>query len=252
MPPSCVLYGQFQENLHMFILLYRVLKTAWVSLFLLSFSFAVALAQTQAPAVKLAMIEGLSGPNGNAGEAVYRNLIWAVERVNARGGVKLVLERYDSKGQNEEAMSALRSAIDNGARIVLQGNSSANAAALIDAINKHNAREPGKRVLFLNYSAVDPILTNEKCSFWHFRFDAHADMRMMALMEVIKDDKLLKGVYLIGQDYSFGQAVLRKRAGNWWPSARMCRLLVRNCIPWPASKTSCPMQRRSKPAEQVR
>ena len=210
MPPSCVLYGQFQENLHMFILLYRVLKTAWVSLFLLSFSFAVALAQTQAPAVKLAMIEGLSGPNGNAGEAVYRNLVWAIERVNARGGVKLVLERYDSKGQNEEAMSALRSAIDNGARIVLQGNSSANAAALIDAINKHNAREPGKRVLFLNYSAVDPILTNEKCSFWHFRFDAHADMRMMALMEVIKDDKLLKGVYLIGQDYSFGQAVLRE------------------------------------------
>jgi branched-chain amino acid transport system substrate-binding protein len=141
---------------------------------------------------------------------VYRNLVWAVERVSARGGMKMVLERYDSKGQNEEALSVLRSAIDNGARIVLQGNSSANAAALIDAINKHNEREPGKRVLFLNYSAVDPVLTNEKCSFWHFRFDAHADMRMTALMEVIKDDRALKGVYLIGQDYSFGQAVLRE------------------------------------------
>jgi branched-chain amino acid transport system substrate-binding protein len=53
-------------------------------------------------------------------------------------------------------------------------------------------------------------LTNEKCSFWHFRFDAHADMRMAALMSVIKDDKTLKGVYLIGQDYSFGQSVLRE------------------------------------------
>jgi branched-chain amino acid transport system substrate-binding protein len=71
----------------------------------------------------------------------------------------------------------------------LQGNSSATAAALIDAINKHNEREPRKRVLFLNYSAVDPILTNEKCSFWHFRFDAHADMRMAALMEVVREDK---------------------------------------------------------------
>jgi branched-chain amino acid transport system substrate-binding protein len=81
---------------------------------------------------------------------------------------------------------------------------------LIDAISKHNEREPGKRVLFLNYSAVDPILTNEKCSFWHFRFDAHADMRMAALMEVIKDDKAVRSVYLIGQDYSFGQAVLRE------------------------------------------
>ena len=167
--------------------------------------------------VKIAMIEGLSGPFANTGEAVYRNLVWAVERVNARGGLKLpggnrplALERYDSKGQNEEALAALRSAVDDGAQFVLQGNSSSVAAALIDAIAKHNEREPGKRVLFLNYSAVDPILTNEKCSFWHFRFDAHADMRMAALMEVIRDDRAVKSVYLIGQDYSFGQAVLRE------------------------------------------
>ena len=110
----------------------------------------------------------------------------------------------------EEALSALRSAIDDGAQFVMQGNSSANAAALLDAINKHNERAPGQRVLLLNYSAVDPILTNEKCSFWHFRFDAHADMRMAALMEVIREDRAMQRVYLIGQDYSFGQAVLRE------------------------------------------
>ena len=85
------------------------------------------------------------------------------------------------------------------------------AAALIDAVNKHNEREPARRVLFLNYSAVDPILTNEKCSFWHFRFDAHADMRMAALMAVLQGGPgACKSVYLIGQDYSFGQAVLRE------------------------------------------
>ena len=167
--------------------------------------------------VKIAMIEGLSGGNANGGEAVFRNLVWAVERVNARGGLRLpagarrlALERYDSKGQIEEALSALRSAIDDGARFIVQGNSSAVAAAIIDAVNKHNEREPARRVLFLNYSAVDPILTNEKCSFWHFRFDAHADMRMAALMEVLKEDKAVKSVYLLGQDYSFGQAVLRE------------------------------------------
>jgi len=170
--------------------------------------------------VKLALIESLSGSFANTGEAVFRNLIWATDRVNARGGVllpaaaggarPLALSRYDSKGQNEEALSALRAAIDDGARVVMQGNSSATAAALIDAINKHNEREPGKRVLFLNYSAVDPILTNEKCSFWHFRFDAHADMRMAGLMDVLRADAALKSVYLIGQDYSFGQAVLRE------------------------------------------
>ena len=175
-----------------------------------------AFSQSPAP-VRLALIEGLSGPFANTGEAVVRNIAWAVERVNARGGVKtpqgmrlLELQRYDSKGQNEEALSALRSAVDDGAQVVLQGNSSSNALALIDAINKHNEREPGKRVLFLNYSAVDPVLTNDKCSFWHFRFDAHADMRMTALMQVLKDDKKIQSAYLIGQDYSFGQAVLRE------------------------------------------
>jgi len=169
-----------------------------------------ALAQSATAPVKIAMIEGLSGPFGNTGEAVFRNLVWAVERINARGGVTLALARYDSKGQAEEALSALKSAIDDGARFIMQGNSSATAAALIDAINKHNQREPAKRVLFLNYSAVDPILTNEKCSFWHFRFDAHADMRMTALMEVLKADQMLKRVYIIGQDYSFGHAVARE------------------------------------------
>jgi branched-chain amino acid transport system substrate-binding protein len=167
--------------------------------------------------IRIAMIEGLSGPFANTGEAVIRNLAWALERVNQRGGVRvggvmrpMTLERYDSKGQTEEALSALRAAIDDGARIVVQGNSSAVAAALIEAINKHNEREPQRRVVFLNYSAVDPILTNEKCSFWHFRFDAHADMRMTALMRVLKEDRAVESVYLIGQDYSFGQAVLRE------------------------------------------
>ncbi len=168
--------------------------------------------------VRLALVESLSGPFGNTGEAVYRNLLWATERINAQGGVRapdgkqhlLQLSRHDSKGQSEEALSALRSAIDNGAQIILQGNSSAVAAALIDAIDKHNTRDPARRVLFLNYSAVDPALTNERCSFWHFRFDAHADMRMAALMDVIARDRELKSVYLLGQDYSFGQAVLRE------------------------------------------
>lgn len=177
---------------------------------------ATARAQSAAP-IRLAMVESLSGPFANAGEAVYRNLLWGVERVNQRGGVKLPggarmlqLDRYDSKGLNEEALSALRSAIDDGARVVLQGNSSAMAAAILDAVEKNNERDPSRRTLFLNYSAVDPVLTNERCSFWHFRFDAHADMRVTALMQVIADDKSVQKAYLIGQDYSFGQAVLRE------------------------------------------
>ena len=198
----------------MFFFFFQVLKKAGFALALAVFAWGAGAAQ---PPIKLALIESLSGPFANTGEAVHRNLVWALERVNHRGGVELadgarglVLERYDSKGQNEEALLALRMAIDDGARIIFQGNSSATAAALIEAIQKHNERDPARRVLFLNYSAVDPILTNERCSFWHFRFDAHADMRMAALMSVLKADRDVKKVYLIGQDYSFGQAVLRE------------------------------------------
>jgi branched-chain amino acid transport system substrate-binding protein len=180
----------------------------------------VAVAQptdSSATPIKLALIESLSGPFANTGEAVFRNLVWAVERVNARGGVRtaqgqrlLQVERFDNKGQAQDAVAMLRAAIDAGCRVVLQGNSSSVAAALIDAINKHNERDPARSVVFLNYSAVDPILTNGLCSFWHFRFDAHADMRMTALMDVMQHDQQLKSVYLIGQDYSFGHAVLRE------------------------------------------
>jgi branched-chain amino acid transport system substrate-binding protein len=186
---------------------------------LLSLPLALALPAGAQPApepIRLAMIEGLSGAFANAGEAVFRNLLWATERINQRGGVRLptgarplALQRLDSKGNAEEALSMLRSAMDQRIGFVFQGNSSATAAALIDALDKHNEREPQRRALFLNYSAVDPSLTNERCSFWHFRFDAHTDMRLTALTDVLRDDKSVQRVFILGQDYSFGQHFAR-------------------------------------------
>lgn len=164
--------------------------------------------------VQLALIEGMSGPFADAGAAVERNLRFGVERVNARGGVTLADGRHplelvvlDSKGSTEAALMQLRAAADRHIGFVLQGNSSAVAAALVAAIDRQNAREPDNRELFLNYSADDPALTNANCSFWHFRFDAHAGMRMDALADVIAADKSVKKVYLINQDYSFGHDV---------------------------------------------
>lgn len=195
----------------------RIHRSLFVAL---TFACAVLPAHAQprpAEPIRLALIEGLSGAFANAGEAVHRNLLWAVERVNQRGGVVLPggarpfeLVRYDSKGQVEEALAVLRAALDGQAGFVLQGNSSAVAAALIDALDKHNQRDPARRAIFLNYSAVEPSLTNAQCSFWHFRFDAHADMRLAALMEVIRGERSVDKLYLIGQDYSFGQQVLRQ------------------------------------------
>lgn len=180
-------------------------------------SLGYSAASAAADPIRLAVIEAFSGPMANTGEAVWRNLLFAVEQVNARGGVKLAdgqrrtleLQRFDSKGQVEEALAMLKAVGDKKISYVMQGNSSAVAAALIDAIDKHNQREPAHRLMFLNYAAVDPALTNEKCNFWHFRFDAHVDMRMHALTEAMKADSRVKKVYLIGQDYSFGHQVMR-------------------------------------------
>lgn len=162
--------------------------------------------------IRIGMVEGMSGPFANAGEAVARNIQMAVDNINAAGGVRLpdgrhplVLTLFDSKQGVEEALIEFRRLADQRIGFLLQGNSSAVASALIDAVERHNGRAPDQRILFLNYSAVDPALTNEKCSFWHFRFDAHADMRMHALTEVIRQDSHAKKVYLIGQDYSFGR-----------------------------------------------
>ncbi len=175
---------------------------------------SVTLAHAGGEPVRLALIEGMSGPFANAGAAVERNLRLGVERVNAAGGVKLAdgahpleLVVLDSKGSAEEALVQLRAAADQHIGYILQGNSSAVAAALLGAIEKQNAREPDNRELLLNYSADDPALTNANCSFWHFRFDAHAGMRMDALADVIQRDRSVKKVYLLNQDYSFGHDV---------------------------------------------
>ncbi|ALD90100.1 branched-chain amino acid transport system substrate-binding protein [Cupriavidus gilardii CR3] len=178
-------------------------------------ALAAGAASAQEP-IRLGMIDGLSGPFANAGEAVVRNLRLAIDRVNARGGVRtaegqrpLELVTFDSKGNVDESLIQFRALVDRRIPFVLQGNSSAVAAALVGAVNRHNARQPDARVLFMNYSAVDPALTNENCSFWHFRFDAGADMRMEALTEVIRADASVRRVYLIAQDYSFGHQVSR-------------------------------------------
>lgn len=186
---------------------------------LAALAFVAASAFAQAPGgvpIRLAMIDGLSGPFANAGEAVVRNLRIAVERINAHGGVRLPdgahpfeLVTFDSKGNVDESLIQFRSVVDKRISFVLQGNSSAVASALVAAINRQNQRQPDARVLFLNYSAVDPALTNENCSFWHFRFDASSDMRMQALTEAIRSERGVRKIYLIDQDYSFGHQVSR-------------------------------------------
>lgn len=173
---------------------------------------AITVSAQAADPIKIAFIDPLSGPFAATGTNGLREYEFAVDQlVNAKGGVlggrKFEIVAYDNKISPKESLIQLKRAIGEGIQIIAQGNSSGVANALTDAIKKHNKRNPDKRVLFLNYSAVDPALTEKKCNYWHFRFDANADIKMNALTDIIKTDMSIKKIYLIGQDYSFGKAV---------------------------------------------
>jgi branched-chain amino acid transport system substrate-binding protein len=162
--------------------------------------------------IKIAFIDPLSGPFASTGtNGLHQYEFAAEELVNKKGGVlggtNFEIAAFDNKISPKESLIQLQVAIDQGIRFIAQGNSSGVANALTDAIDKHNRRNPDNRVLFLNYSAVDPALTNDKCNFWHFRFDANADIKMDALTDSIAANADIKKVYVIGQDYSFGKAV---------------------------------------------
>lgn len=167
-------------------------------------------ALAQGGPIRMAFIDPLSGPFANVGDNGLKQFQFEAARINAAGGFNgrnLEVVGFDSKTNPREAVVQLEKAIDQGVRIVSQGNGSAVAAAIIEAVQKHNERNPNQTVLFLNYAAVDPPFTNERCSFWHFRFDADAEMKMAALTDYLKGLAAIKKVYVIGQDYSFGKSV---------------------------------------------
>ncbi|MFD2754024.1 branched-chain amino acid ABC transporter substrate-binding protein [Comamonas terrae] len=159
--------------------------------------------------VKIAWIDPLSGLMAALGTNQFKSLQYAAEELNKSNasGVKFEIIGIDNKLSPQETTAALRSAMDQGVRYVFQGNGSGPALAIMDALEKHNARNKGKEVLYLNYAAVDPDLTNSKCSYWHFRLDADTSMKMEALTTYMKDVPEIKKVYLFNQNYSHGQQV---------------------------------------------
>ncbi|OUM02914.1 branched-chain amino acid ABC transporter substrate-binding protein [Variovorax sp. JS1663] len=161
--------------------------------------------------VKIAWLDPLSGLMAAVGTNQLKTYQFLAEEFNKKNvaGVKFEIIGIDNKLSPQETTNALRSAQDQGARYVLQGNGSGAALAIIDALEKNNARNPGKEVLYINYAAVDPDLTNSKCSYWHFRLDADTSMKMEALTTFMKDQPDVKKVYLLNQNYSHGQQVAK-------------------------------------------
>ena len=158
--------------------------------------------------IRLAQLEPLSGPFQVQGDTNVQTLRAAIEEFNARNrDFKFEVTAFDAKGNAQEALNIFRQATERGIRYFTGGGSSAIVSGLIEAVNTYNERNPGREVVYLNHQAIDPDFTESRCSFWHFRFDPHVHMRMFALASHITRDAAVKRVYVINQDYSFGQQV---------------------------------------------
>jgi branched-chain amino acid transport system substrate-binding protein len=183
-------------------------RRAWGVMTALALASSAALAQS-GETVKIAFIDPLSGLMAGVGQNQLKNFQFFAEKFSKSNvaGVKYEVVAFDNKLSPAETINALKAAADQGIRYVTQGDGSGAALALIDAINKHNERNPGKEVVYLNHSAVDPDLTNSKCSYWHFRLDADTSMKMEALTTFLKDQTDVKKVYLINQNYAHGKQV---------------------------------------------
>ncbi|MFO1262809.1 MAG: branched-chain amino acid ABC transporter substrate-binding protein [Rhodoferax sp.] len=162
--------------------------------------------------VKLVRIDPLTGLLGPVGISQLKGYQFFAEKFSGAGnpaGVKFEVVGIDNKLSPTESLNALKAAVDQGARYIVQGNGSSVALALSDAVAKYNERNPGKEVIYLNDSAVDPDLTNAKCNYWHFRFDADTSMKMEAMSSFMETQKDIKSVYILGQNYSHGVQVAK-------------------------------------------
>ena len=158
--------------------------------------------------IKIGFIAPFSGAFAPQGDAFLKELQYSMDVVNKTGGAlgkKFEIVTFDDKLQPAEAIIALKSITDQNIPIVLQCIGSNVAAAMVDGVAKHNARNPDNRVIYLNCAALANELTNEKCDFWHFRFAANVGQRVETLIRALPQDTTT--VYLINQDYLYGQSV---------------------------------------------
>jgi branched-chain amino acid transport system substrate-binding protein len=175
--------------------------------------FAVFLAIAARPAsaedtIKIGYVDPFSGPFASGGDEFLKVFGYILQKVNAQGGAlgkKFEIVPFDDKLQPAEALIALKNITDQNIPFVMQCTGSNVGAALVDGVSKHNARNPDNRVLYLNCGALATELTNEKCDFWQFRFSGNVEMRAVARIKALPKD--VTKVYLLNQDYLFGQSI---------------------------------------------
>ena len=163
--------------------------------------------------VRIASLDTMSGPMAGLGLNVLKSFQYTVKLANDEawaGPVRFEIVPFDNKLSAQEAISLLNAIVAQDIRYVVQGaSSSAVGMALEGAIDKHNSRHPGREIVYLNYAAQAPAMTNAQCSFWHFRTDANSDMKVAAMASHIAGQPKVKKVYLLNPNYAYGQEVAK-------------------------------------------
>ena len=163
----------------------------------------------EAEPLKIGIIESLSGAQTSTGRLYANAVKYGVDRINEAGGFNgepVVVTEYDNAGGSPEAADKFRQAVADGVDIIFQGASSAIAGQLTEDVRKHNIRNAGKEVIFINLGGEAMELTGDKCQFYHFRYTTTAPMRVNALVSAMKEaGDLGDKVYSINQNYSWGQ-----------------------------------------------
>jgi branched-chain amino acid transport system substrate-binding protein len=159
--------------------------------------------------LKIGIIESLSGSQTSTGRMFAAGVHYGIDKINAAGGFNgepVEVIEYDNAGGPTEAADKFRQAVADGVDIVFQGASSAIAGQITEDVRKHNLRNPGKEIMFINLGAEAMELTGGKCHFYHFRYTTSAPMRVNALVKAMKEaGDLGTRVYSINQNYSWGQ-----------------------------------------------
>lgn len=157
---------------------------------------------------KFAMIDPFSGPAAMVTERIEKVLRYAVDEVNANGGLngdQIEILTFDNKLSPQETAIQAQKAIDAGATILQTSVSSSNTFALVDFVKKHNRRNPDNKVIVFDGASHDPAITGEKCSYYSFSWVLNAHAKTKGLASYLEGRPDIKKVFLLNAEGSSGQ-----------------------------------------------
>ena len=176
-----------------------------VFMVVMSFMFCPsgAQAQGQKDPIVFALIDPLSGPFKDVGMEGLWALEYAVDQINAKGGIlgrPVKLMKYDNQFRPDVSIRlAKKAALEDGVKVIFQQSSSAVALALSKLAQELNV------VHVILHAEADDI-TGSQFQPNTFRLGFSTSMHSGVLAQYFAQTQY-KRYYLINMDYAFGHAV---------------------------------------------